>query len=136
MAWIIDTCLVIDIAAADPVFARSSATCLADKAPEGLVLCPVSYVELAPVWNGDAKAQDSALTEMGIIFNMDWLVEDTRRAHAAWHRHVLAKRSGHAGKRPIADIMIGAFASRFQGLLTRNPSDFRGSFPSLTIATP
>ncbi|MCX6539760.1 MAG: hypothetical protein NT151_12625 [Acidobacteria bacterium] len=39
-------------------------------------------------------------------------------------------------RRPVADVLIGAFASTRQGLLTRNPTDFAPVFPSLTIVTP
>lgn len=33
-------------------------------------------------------------------------------------------------------MMIGAFASRFDGLITRNGSDFRPWFPELSILDP
>ncbi len=33
-------------------------------------------------------------------------------------------------------ILIGAFASRFDGILTRNESDFRNAFPTLAIVVP
>ena len=36
----------------------------------------------------------------------------------------------------VADILIGAFASRRNGILTRNASDFRTVFPTLAIAAP
>ncbi|MBM3833050.1 MAG: type II toxin-antitoxin system VapC family toxin [Verrucomicrobia bacterium] len=39
-------------------------------------------------------------------------------------------------KRPLADILIGAFALRFDGLLTRNETDFRSVFSQLTIVSP
>ena len=38
-------------------------------------------------------------------------------------------------KRPIADILTGAFASRFDGLLSRNPADFESNFPSLNLVS-
>jgi hypothetical protein len=36
----------------------------------------------------------------------------------------------------MADILIGAFAERFDGLLTRNESDFRSVFPTMPILVP
>jgi hypothetical protein len=39
-------------------------------------------------------------------------------------------------KRPIADILIGAFATRFDGLITRKTSDLRALFPDLTLRKP
>ena len=53
MPWVIDTCLLIDIADADPSFAAASAILLDAKRPEGLVISPITYVELAPVFEGD-----------------------------------------------------------------------------------
>ena len=45
------------------------------------------------------------------------------------------RRRGIA-KRPIADVMIGAYAMRKGGLITRNESDFRSLYPELTIFNP
>lgn len=39
-------------------------------------------------------------------------------------------------RRPIADILIGAFAARHEGLVTRNPDHFRPFFPQLVLAEP
>jgi hypothetical protein len=50
--------------------------------------------------------------------------------------YIARKRQGSVAKCPIADVLIGAFALRFQGLLTRNSSDFRQLFPSLPILEP
>jgi predicted nucleic acid-binding protein len=33
-------------------------------------------------------------------------------------------------------LLIGAFACRYQGLITRNPSDFRRWFPKLKLRQP
>ena len=55
MAWVIDTCLLIDVAENDPSFGVASATIIDSKRIEGLTICPVTYVELAPVFNGDAR---------------------------------------------------------------------------------
>ena len=53
-----------------------------------------------------------------------WSRLDTQNAHRLWAEHVEKKRFGHAGKRPVADVLIEAFAQRFQGLITRNPKHF------------
>jgi hypothetical protein len=49
-------CLLIDVAEADASFGAASAELIESKRPEGLTICPVSYVEPAPVFNGDAAA--------------------------------------------------------------------------------
>lgn len=65
-----------------------------------------------------------------------WTMADTLAAHGSWHQYVAGKRAGILSKRPMADILIGAFASRFEGILTRNIADFSAVFPSLRIEKP
>lgn len=136
MAWTVDSCVLIDVIGGDGRFGESSADCLVRKAPEGLVLCPVSYIEIAPSFYGDRRGQDTFLTEVGVDFSISWEWGDTLRAHEAWSRYVELKRNGKMKRRPIADIQIGAFASRFEGLITRNGADFKLLFPELNILEP
>ena len=42
MAWVVDTCLLIDVAEADPSFGVLSAKLLNSKRPDGITLCPVT----------------------------------------------------------------------------------------------
>src|SRR6266404_4723738 len=92
-------------------------------------ICPVTYIELAPVFNGDQTAQNEFLFDLGVTWPEAWTQADTEEAHRAWQRYVAARRATKAPKRPPADILIGAFASRFDGILTRNEGDFRQVFP-------
>lgn len=136
MPWVIDTCLLIDIADADPQFASAIATLLDARRAEGLVISPVTYAELAPVFDGDVARQELFLHHLQVSWLEAWTHAETLAAHAGWHRYVQARRLRRIDKRPMADILIGAFAGRFDGLLTRNESDFRGVFPSLLIVAP
>ena len=136
MAWVVDTCVLIDVAEADPSFGVASAQFLDLKRTEGLGICPVTYIELAPVFNGDEAAQNEFLSNLGVAWPEAWTLADTEEAYRAWQRHVSARRSGKSPKRPLADILIGAFAMRFDGILTRNGVDFQLVFPSLTILAP
>lgn len=136
MPWVVDTCILIDILEDDPEFAEGSARCLDEHAVEGLVVCPMTYAELAPAFGGDLLLQDEFLAGLGVSARQDWTWQDTLRAHEAWQAHTQRRRSGRAGKRPLADILIGAFALRFKGLVTRNASDFRSSFPQLELRVP
>ena len=81
MAWVVDTCLLIDIAEADPMFGRCSADLLYSLRDQGLTVCPVSYVELAPVFEGSRTAQDGFLRNIYATSLGQWLLEDTICAH-------------------------------------------------------
>jgi predicted nucleic acid-binding protein len=136
MAWVVDTCLLIDVAEADPTFGTASAKLLDSKRAEGLTICPLTYIEVAPVFSGDQTAQNEFLFNLGVGWPEPWTQADTEEAHRAWHRYVTGRRGAKTPKRPLADVLIGAFASRCDGLLTRNEGDFRQVFPSLPIAIP
>ncbi len=133
MAWVVDTCMVIDVLEDDPTFGAASAAVLDAHHAAGLVLCPVSYAELAPAFEGSRELQEEFLAGVGINAQVDWTREDTWEAHRAWYAYALKRRRGAVGKRPLADLLIGAFASRHEGLLTRNPTDFQPFFPQLVL---
>ena len=65
-----------------------------------------------------------------------WTGADTVLARRLWHDHQLRRRQLRVVKRPVADVMIAAFASRFQGVITRNASDFQTISASLVIVEP
>jgi predicted nucleic acid-binding protein len=136
MAWVVDTCVLIDVLEDDPQFGKASALALDGHAEEGLTICPVTYAELAPAFGGDQALQEEFLTGVGVDFRRDWTWEDTLRAHGSWHGFIQKKRQGLVSRRPIADILIGAFASRYQGLITRNPDDFKPTFSDLDLRIP
>ncbi len=124
MAWVVDTSVLLDIRLNDPTFGVTSASCLASYHDDGLILCPVTYVELAPAFRGDQPLQQAFLRQVGVSWLEPWNWQDTAMAHKLWAGHVANKRAGNAGKRPVADVFIEAFALRFQGLITRNPKHF------------
>jgi predicted nucleic acid-binding protein len=136
MPWVVDTCVLIDILEDDPQFGRASALTLDAQAENGLVVCPISYAELAPAFGGDSVLQDQFLSGVGADYRQDWAWDDTLCAHEAWNRFIQRRRAGLLPKRPLADILIGAFASRYEGLITRNPEDFKNVFPKLTLQVP
>lgn len=138
MAWVVDTCLLIDIGLDDPSFGRKSEQLLHQRSGHGLTICPVTFVELAPAFGGELGALRAFLAGLEIDFDEAWEEKDTEEAARVWARHVLNRRMANAPhpKRPVADVLIGAFASRFDGLLTRNASDFRRLYPKLPIIGP
>jgi predicted nucleic acid-binding protein len=133
---VVDTCLVIDVLDDDPEFGLASAALIDRMSADGLVVCPVSYIELAPAFLGDGARQREFLDQVGIDYSAGWAWPDTQAAHKAWALQVQLRRAGRAPRRPVADILIGAFASTRRGLLTRNPGDFATVFPTLAIAAP
>lgn len=136
MAWVVDTCVIIDVLENDPSFGLGSAKLLKARLADGLVVCPVSMVELAPAFAGNLSDQKGFLDLCGIDYTQSFLPADAEAAHAAWQRYVTAKRTGRSAKRPVADLLIGGFAGRFQGLLSRNPDDFKPWFPGLRVLVP
>ncbi len=137
MSWVVDTCVVIDVFAADPKFGVASAKLLEELKADGLVVAPVTMVELAPAFDGDMEAQKRFLELARIDFRDPWTLADTEAAHAAWASFIRARKASNTlPKRPVADLLIGGFAANRQGLITRNPGDFRRWFPSVTVREP
>ena len=106
--WVVDTCVIIDILSGDGEFSGDSADAIDTKRDDGLFVAPITYVELAPSFDGDSIRQDGTLAELGIKIDFGGNRDAVMAAYKAWREHVLRKRAGQAVKRPIADIMIGA----------------------------
>lgn len=138
MAWVVDTCLLLDIGLDDPGFGAKSEELLQKQSVDGLTICPVTFVELAPAFGGELGALRRFLSALDVSCDDAWDERDTEGAASAWARHVLGRRSASARgpKRPVAVVLIGAFASRFDGLMTRNTADFAKLFPKLRILSP
>ena len=136
MPWVIDSCVLLDVALKDETFGMPSALLLESKRREGLAVCPVTIVEVAPFFGGEAAAVRAFVGQMGADAAAAWMECDTEAAAAAWSRYVRLKRAGTVARRPVADLLIGAFACRLGGLVTRNPSHFAPFFPALRLAVP
>ncbi len=136
MTWVVDTCIVIDLVESDGEFSAASAAALASKLDDSFVIAPITYVELAPVFDGDIERQNAFLRKAWIDFDFAGNVDAVLAAHRAWYDHVMRKRAGQVTKRPIADVLIGAYAMQKGGLITRNEDDFRALYPNLTIFNP
>ena len=55
MAWVIDTCVLLDVALKDPDFGLPSALLLEKMRGEGLVVCPITLVEAVPQFGGHLR---------------------------------------------------------------------------------
>ena len=136
MTWVVDTCVLIDVLRGDKTFSAMSSMALQSKLDDVLTVAPITYVELSPEFNGDVAAQDAFLDAMWIQRDFNGNKEAVLLAHKAWHEHIMRKRAGSTRKRPIADILIGAYAMQKGGLITRNEAEFRTLYPTLTIFNP
>ena len=85
MIWVVDTCVVLDVLENDADFGLRSARLLEERLAEGLGICPVTQVELAPAFAGDMDEQTRFLDQAGIDYFAAWTVADTAAAHQAWH---------------------------------------------------
>jgi len=56
VAWVVDTCILLDVGLDGPIFVHNSERILDDEPADGLVVCPVTFVELAPGFSGQLKA--------------------------------------------------------------------------------
>ena len=134
--WVVDTCVIIDVLDRISGFAEVSAAALDAKYDDGLTIAPVTFVELAPAFNADLEEQIRFLTTLGIDIAFDENRETVFHAYKGWYSHILRKRASMERKRPVADVLIGAYALSKGGLITRNEADFRALFPELVICNP
>jgi len=136
MTWVVDTCVILDILDGKSAFTEASSSALQSKLDDALLIAPISYVELAPAFNGDASAQNIFLDHICVHRDFNASEDSVLAAHKAWYDHIMRKRRGKIAKRPIADVLIGAYAMQKGGLITRNEDDFRSLYPALNIFNP
>jgi len=135
MAWVVDSCILLDVAENDPAFGIASARLLDRLSADGLLACPVSIVEIAPQFGGNLGDCRRFLSGCGISDLVAWTWQDTESSFEGWNRYVAMKKAG-GRKRPVAALLIGGFAVRFQGLVTRNRAHFAPYYPRLEIVSP
>ena len=104
MAWVVDTCLLLDIGLDDPEFAEGSENLVLQMSSSGVVISPVTFVELAPAFGGDIDGLKNFLTDLGIDYEELWDLVDTENAVGSWAAHILKRRTGGGFKRPGADV--------------------------------
>ena len=132
-AWVVDTCVLLDLVAGTDQQAANAEAVFAQAG--SVVICPVTVVELGPTFPDPAKLRDFLL-DYGIDASAAFTPEDAEVGRAAWQRIIAARRATGTPRRPIADVLIGAFAQRRKGIITRNGNDFRTLFPGLPVWIP
>jgi predicted nucleic acid-binding protein len=136
MAWVVDTSVLLDIMSGDIRFEPASSACLQQHLSDGLLVCPITIIELGPAFLGDFHAAETYLSALSVEAREPWTRADSATAHRLWNDFQVRRRQQGIAKRPLADILIVAFASRFQGVITRNAGDFKSISSTLAIVTP
>ena len=126
----VDTNVILDVAADDPVHAPESERLLAEALDSGsLVICDVVYAELAPQYE-TREGLDRALAGLGVRviesgLDVAWL------AGRKWYAYRMA---GGSRQRLLADFLIGAHALiHAECLLTRDRGFYKTYFPELKL---
>lgn len=136
MGWVIDTCVLIDIAIEDVQNGINAVECLEKYSSQGLFISSISLIELAPVFDGEIQRLNKFIEIMGVTPLWYWQSSETQRAAQVWSNYVVRKKRTQTLKRVVADFLIGVSAERVGGLITRNEEDFRIDFPKLKIVHP
>lgn len=131
---VVDTCLLIDIAENDPRYGKSSAALIDKYASRGLLVSPVTYFALAPVFNGDRTLENEFLHTCGVMLATEAPADITAAAYRAWANYC-ASAKGKEGLTAFVPFLVGALALCHAGLLTRRGDLFRKLFPTMNIIT-
>ena len=133
MKTAVDTSVLLDVLAADPVFGEASRQALRRAFDAGaLVACDVVWAEVRAVFGND-EAAARALAGVPIAFSAIE-ARAASRAGAAWGAY---RRGGGPRDRVVADYLIGAHAlEQADRLLTRDRGFHRSAFTSLAIVDP
>lgn len=130
---LVDTNVLIDVLANDPVWRGWSIAMLAQRSVLGaLIITDVTYAELSPQF-ASAQALDSATASLGVV-----LQRIPRQAlYAAGRAFEQYRRRGGTRPNVLADFFVGAHAQVLGfPLLTRDVRRFRKYFPSVELIAP
>lgn len=130
MPWVVDTCVLLDLVVGTDQQTADAEAVLSQAG--SVVVCPVTIIELGPTFPDPGKLCDFLL-DYGIDANEAFTPDDAEVGREAWQRIIAQRRATGSPRRPIADVLIGAFAARRAGLITRNQDDFIKLYPSLTF---
>ena len=129
----IDTSVLLDVFAADPLFGPGSRAALRACLGEGrLIACDIVWSELAGVFPSPPEAR-GAMEALGAEFDPAG-VEAALAAGAAWKAY---RARGGKRQRMVADFLVGAHALHHADrLLTRDRGFYRTYFRKLAVVDP
>ena len=133
MITAVDTNVLLDVFAGDPVFSARSLAALRECLADGpLVACEAVWAELYAAFE-TAAAADRALDAIPVALNPLGRAA-AAAAGAAWRAY---RRAGGSRERVIADFLVGAHAAhQADRLLTRDRGFHRLAFAGLEIVDP
>ncbi|MCC6847384.1 MAG: type II toxin-antitoxin system VapC family toxin [Deltaproteobacteria bacterium] len=134
MRTAVDTTVLLDVLAADPVFGERSREALRDAYRRGaLVACEVVWSEVRAAF-GDDRSFDDALATLGVQFDA---VSPASAALAGTLWRAQRSRSRADRVRVGPDFLIGAHATlQSDALLTRDRGFYRDYFTELRVLDP
>lgn len=133
MITAVDTNVLLDVLAADPVHGQASRVALRASQRAGrLVVCEIVQAELSRYFPKlDGLRATLARLELGVEALGD------EACHAAGQAFLRYRKRGGARERILPDFLIGAHAAvRCTRLLTRDRGFYRDYFPKLEIVDP
>lgn len=130
---LVDSNVLLDIALADPTWAPWSARALKAAGDEAmLVVNPIIYAELAA---GVARFEELDALLPPQVYRREDLPWSA--AFLAGKAYVTYRRRGGERRSPLPDFYIGAHAAvAGYRLLTRDPTWYRGYFPTVEVIAP
>lgn len=130
---LIDSCVLLDIATDDPMWAEWSDNALAEAFDNGLVVInPVIYAEIS-VGYDTIESLDDALPADD--YHREPLPHEA--GFLAGKAFLAYRKRGGQKRSPLPDFYIGAHAAiKSYRLLTRDSKRYRTYFPSLQLITP
>jgi len=132
MAVLVDSNVLLDILAPDPVWSAVSSAALQDALDSGRVIINlVIYAEVSVGYDSMELANDAIPTAL------DREIIPYEAAFLAGKAFAKYRRRGGTRRSPLPDFFIGAHAAvGGYRLLTRDPTPYRTYFPSVPLIAP
>ncbi len=133
MITAVDTNVLLDVFAADPVHLESSQLALRECLAEGtLIACEVVWAETAAFFPTVESALET-MERLGLIYS-EVSREVSLQASVTWRKY---RKRGGTRLRILPDFLIGAHArASADRLLTRDSGFYRSFFSGLTVIDP